>query len=89
MLNSAAGVTLPSSKQAPPITTSSRTSPEISGALASAMAIFVSGPNAHKVIVRDSSVRSRSIKRVASGVGEGSVSVAFIHEYLALTGAHA
>jgi len=29
-------------------------------------------------------VRSGSIKRVASGVGEGSMVVAFIHEYLAL-----
>jgi thioredoxin reductase (NADPH) len=34
-------------------------------------------------------VRHGSIKRVASGVGEGSVSVAFIHEYLALMGTHA
>jgi len=31
-------------------------------------------------------VRHGSIKRVASGVGEGSMSIAFIHEYLALTG---
>jgi thioredoxin reductase (NADPH) len=31
-------------------------------------------------------VRHSSIKRVASGVGEGSMSIAFIHEYLALTG---
>ena len=30
-------------------------------------------------------VRHGSIKRVASGVGEGSMSIAFIHEYLALT----
>jgi thioredoxin reductase (NADPH) len=29
-------------------------------------------------------VRHCSIKRVASGVGEGSISIAFIHEYLAL-----
>jgi thioredoxin reductase (NADPH) len=29
-------------------------------------------------------VRSNSIKRVASGVGEGSMVIAFIHEYLAL-----
>jgi thioredoxin reductase (NADPH) len=28
-------------------------------------------------------VRSRSVKRVASAVGEGSMSVAFVHEYLA------
>jgi thioredoxin reductase (NADPH) len=28
-------------------------------------------------------VRSRSVKRVASGVGEGSMVIAFIHEYLA------
>ncbi len=27
-------------------------------------------------------VRSRSVKRVASGVGEGSMVIAFIHEYL-------
>jgi len=31
-------------------------------------------------------VRHGSIKRVASGVGEGSMSIAFIREYLALTG---
>jgi len=31
-------------------------------------------------------VRHGSIKRVASGVGEGSMSIAFIHEYLSLTG---
>jgi thioredoxin reductase (NADPH) len=30
-------------------------------------------------------VRSNSIKRVASGVGEGSMVIAFIHEYLALS----
>jgi thioredoxin reductase (NADPH) len=32
-------------------------------------------------------VRSGSIKRVASGVGEGSIAVAFVHEYLASVGA--
>ena len=31
-------------------------------------------------------VRHGSIKRVASAVGEGSMSIAFIHQYLALTG---
>ena len=31
-------------------------------------------------------VRHGSIKRVASGVGEGSMSISFIHEYLALKG---
>jgi thioredoxin reductase (NADPH) len=31
-------------------------------------------------------VRHGSIKRVASGVGEGSMSIAFIHAYLSLTG---
>jgi thioredoxin reductase (NADPH) len=31
-------------------------------------------------------VRCRSVKRVASGVGEGSMSIAFIHQYLALAG---
>jgi thioredoxin reductase (NADPH) len=31
-------------------------------------------------------VRHGSIKRVASGVGEGSMSIAFIHQFLALTG---
>ena len=30
-------------------------------------------------------VRRGSIKRVASGVGEGSMAIAFIHQYLALT----
>jgi thioredoxin reductase (NADPH) len=30
-------------------------------------------------------VRHGSIKRVASGVGEGSMSIAYIHEYLAVT----
>jgi thioredoxin reductase (NADPH) len=30
-------------------------------------------------------VRHGSVKRVASGVGEGSMSISFIHEYLALT----
>jgi thioredoxin reductase (NADPH) len=30
-------------------------------------------------------VRHGSVKRVASGVGEGSISIAFIHEYLALS----
>jgi thioredoxin reductase (NADPH) len=29
-------------------------------------------------------VRHNSIKRVSSGVGEGSMAVAFIHQYLAL-----
>jgi thioredoxin reductase (NADPH) len=33
-------------------------------------------------------VRHGSIKRVASGVGEGSMSIAFIHQYLALTRGH-
>ena len=32
-------------------------------------------------------VRHGSVKRVASGVGEGSMSIAFIHEYLALNDA--
>jgi thioredoxin reductase (NADPH) len=31
-------------------------------------------------------VRRGSVKRVASGVGEGSMSIAYIHEYLALMG---
>jgi thioredoxin reductase (NADPH) len=31
-------------------------------------------------------VRHGSVKRVASGVGEGSMSISYIHEYLALTG---
>ena len=31
-------------------------------------------------------VRHGSVKRVASGVGEGSMSIAYIHQYLALTG---
>jgi thioredoxin reductase (NADPH) len=30
-------------------------------------------------------VRFRSVKRVASGVGEGSMAIAFVHQYLALT----
>jgi thioredoxin reductase (NADPH) len=34
-------------------------------------------------------VRSNSIKRVASGVGEGSMVIAFIHQYLASTAVHA
>jgi thioredoxin reductase (NADPH) len=29
-------------------------------------------------------VRHGSVKRVASGVGEGSMSIAYIHEYLAV-----
>jgi thioredoxin reductase (NADPH) len=29
-------------------------------------------------------VRHNSIKRVSSGVGEGSMAIAFIHQYLAL-----
>jgi thioredoxin reductase (NADPH) len=33
-------------------------------------------------------VRHGSVKRVASGVGEGSMAIAFIHEYLALPDAH-
>ena len=32
-------------------------------------------------------VRRGSVKRVASGVGEGSVAVQFIHQYLAEVGA--
>jgi len=32
-------------------------------------------------------VRHGSVKRVASGVGEGSMAISFIHEYLALTSA--
>ncbi|HYH78400.1 MAG TPA: hypothetical protein VEX86_01340, partial [Longimicrobium sp.] len=31
-------------------------------------------------------VRHGSIKRVASGVGEGSMAIAFIHQYLAQAG---
>ncbi len=31
-------------------------------------------------------VRHNSIKRVSSGVGEGSMAIAFIHQYLALAG---
>jgi len=27
-------------------------------------------------------VRSRSIKRVAAGVGEGSMAIAFVHQFL-------
>jgi len=34
-------------------------------------------------------VRHGSVKRVASAVGEGSVSIAFIHEYLAIADASA
>jgi thioredoxin reductase (NADPH) len=34
-------------------------------------------------------VRSNSIKRVASGVGEGSMVIAFIHQYLATQAVHA
>jgi thioredoxin reductase (NADPH) len=34
-------------------------------------------------------VRSNSIKRVASGVGEGSMVIAFIHQYLAAQAVHA
>jgi len=33
-------------------------------------------------------VRHGSVKRVASSVGEGSIAIAFIHEYLALTDMH-
>ena len=33
-------------------------------------------------------VRHGSVKRVASSVGEGSMAIAFIHEYLALTDTH-
>ena len=32
-------------------------------------------------------VRHGSVKRVASGVGEGSMAIAFIHQYLALNNA--
>jgi len=28
-------------------------------------------------------VRSRSVKRVAAGVGEGSMAIAFVHQFLA------
>jgi thioredoxin reductase (NADPH) len=34
-------------------------------------------------------VRCRSVKRVASGVGEGSMVVSFVHQYLALAGVEA
>jgi thioredoxin reductase (NADPH) len=30
-------------------------------------------------------VRANSIKRVAAGVGEGSMAIAFVHQYLAAT----
>jgi thioredoxin reductase (NADPH) len=30
-------------------------------------------------------VRSGSVKRVAAGVGEGGMAIAFVHQYLALT----
>ena len=31
-------------------------------------------------------VRSGSVKRVAAGVGEGGMAIAFVHQYLALAG---
>ena len=34
-------------------------------------------------------VRHASIKRVSSGVGEGSMAIAFVHQYLALQSASA
>ena len=34
-------------------------------------------------VVQAGDVRARSIKRIASAVGEGSMSVAFVHQYLA------
>ena len=34
-------------------------------------------------------VRHASIKRVSSGVGEGSMAIAFVHQYLALQSANA
>jgi hypothetical protein len=61
--NSAAGVTLPSSKQAPPMITSSATVVATSGALTSAMAILVNGPIAHNVIVPGSAARKASIRK--------------------------
>jgi len=32
-------------------------------------------------------VRSGSVKRVASGVGEGSIAIQFVHQYLSKVGA--
>jgi hypothetical protein len=60
--NSAAGVTLPSSKQAPPMITSSATVVATSGALTSAMAMG-NGPIAHNVIVPGSAARKASIRK--------------------------
>ena len=53
---------------------------------------FYAGDGASALLVLESSlpgvfavgdVRARSIKRIASAVGEGSMSVAFVHQYLA------
>src|SRR5579875_2720880 len=80
MLNSAAGVTLPSSLRAPPMMTSSRARRTTSGALASATAISVYGPRAQSVMLSGAASRSASIRkstpcRGCSGIdGSGSMS---------------
>src|SRR5579875_3689038 len=80
MLNSAAGVTLPSSLRAPPMMPSSRSRRTTSGALASATAISVNGPRAQSVMLSGAASRSASIRkstpcRGCSGIdGSGSMS---------------
>ena len=63
MLNSAAGVTLPISKPAPPMTTISPILAAISGALIKAIAMLVKGPIAHNVTEPGSAERSASMMK--------------------------
>jgi hypothetical protein len=62
-LATAAGVTLPISKPAPPMMTSSPIPAAMSGALTSAMAMSVSGPRAARVTLPGSAVRKVSMMK--------------------------
>src|SRR3954454_21091430 len=63
MLNSAAGVMLPPSAQAPPISTISRIFCTMPGFLTSAMPRLVSGPSMHSVIEASSAASSVSTRK--------------------------
>ena len=77
MLNSAEGVVLPPSDQAPPMATMPATRATTSGARAKAMAMLVIGPSAHSVTLpagsrrRVSTMKSTAWPSRAASVGSG------------------
>ncbi|MET0578364.1 MAG: hypothetical protein ABW122_06870 [Ilumatobacteraceae bacterium] len=45
---------------------------------------YVAGAVEDIHLIQGGDVRSGSVKRVAAGVGEGGMAIAFVHQYLAL-----